>query len=53
MLRIRTEQIEEIIFRLEVDDKILFKEVVELLKEIKDDGKGKIYVRYGCYIFLG
>ena len=36
MLRIRTGQIEEIIFRLEVDDKALFKDVVELLKEIGD-----------------
>ena len=35
-MRIRTGQIEEIIFRLEVDDKALFKDVVELLKEIGD-----------------
>ena len=34
MLRIRTGQIEEVIFRLEVDNKALFKDVVELLREI-------------------
>jgi hypothetical protein len=36
MLRIRTGQIEEIIFRLEVDDKALLKDVVELLREIEE-----------------
>ena len=33
-LRIRTGQIEEIVFKLEIENKKLFKEVVELLKEI-------------------
>jgi AAA+ ATPase superfamily predicted ATPase len=34
-LRIRTGQIEEIVFKLEIENKKLFKEVVELLKEIE------------------
>jgi AAA+ ATPase superfamily predicted ATPase len=35
MLRIRIGQIEEIVFKLEIENKKLFKEVVELLKEIE------------------
>jgi AAA+ ATPase superfamily predicted ATPase len=42
MLRIRTGQIEEIIFRLEVEDAELFKKVVELLENVKEKGE----VRY-------
>jgi hypothetical protein len=41
-LRIRTGQIEEVIFRLEVEDIELFKKVVELLESVKE----KREVRY-------
>ena len=42
MLKIRVGQIEEVVFRLEVENKELFKSVVELLGEIKE----KEEVRY-------
>jgi AAA+ ATPase superfamily predicted ATPase len=42
MLRIRIGQIEEIVFRLEVEDVELFKKVVELLENVKEKGE----VRY-------
>jgi len=42
MLKIRVGQIEEVVFRLEVENKELFKSVVELLGEVKEKEK----VRY-------
>jgi len=42
LLKIRVGQIEEIVFRLEVEDKELFKGVMELFKEVREKGE----VRY-------